>query len=57
MIDERISNLCVNVTNETFTVMEDSYLMFLAEVGFNGSESEYARLWIDRFELNGLKVI
>jgi len=47
----------VNVTNETFTVMEDSYLMFLAEVGFNGSESEYARLWIDRFELNGLKVI
>ncbi len=47
----------VNVTNETFTVTADSNLMFLAEVGFNGSESEYARLWVDRFEINGEKVV
>ena len=47
----------VNVTNETFTVTENSYLMFLAEVGFNGSSSEYAKVWVDRFEINGEKII
>ena len=47
----------VNVTNETFTVATDSNLMFLAEVGFNGSATEYARLWIDSFEINGEKII
>ena len=47
----------VNVTNQTFTVSRDSYLMFLAEVGFGGNESEYARLWIDSFVINGEKIV
>ena len=47
----------VNVTDETFTVTKDSNLMFLAEVGFNGSASEYARLWVDRFEINGERIV
>lgn len=47
----------VNVTDESFTITEDSKLMFLAETGFNGSESEYSHLWIDRFELNGEKIV
>ena len=47
----------VNVTNQTFTVTKDSYLMFLAEVGFNGSSTEYARLWIDSFTINNEKIV
>ena len=47
----------VNATNQTFTVAEDSYLMFLAEVGFNGSATEYARLWVDSFVINGEKIV
>lgn len=46
----------VTVTNETFTVSKDSYLIFLAEISYS-DETDYARFWIDRFELNGLKVI
>ena len=46
-----------NVTNKTFTVNTNSYLIFLAEVGFNGSSSEYAKVWVDKFEINGIKLI
>lgn len=45
------------VTDYTYTVSKDSTLLLLAECGFGGAESEYARLWVDRFELNGESII
>ena len=44
------------LTDMTYTISKDSYLIFLCEVGY-ASTSDYARLWIDSFALNGEKIV
>ena len=46
-----------NVTDVEFTVNKESYLAFIAEVYPYGETNNYARLWVDRFEINGEKII
>lgn len=47
-----------NLTDATYTFTSDyDSIEFVVEVGNGGSSDNYAKLWIDRFEINGEKIV
>lgn len=44
------------LTNMKLTIDKDSYLIFLCEVSYS-DDLDYAKMWIDKFEINGEKII